>query len=380
VDSGDYLIQVAAPSADKSPEDVPAPSRRRSGARLTGVHVVRHGQAPAAAGGLTFSFAGSDEAADLQRFRYRLDGLDPVWIETAGRSARYPLLRPGPYRFEVQAATGMGAWSAPAGLSFTVFAPPWWRHPPVLAGLGLLGISLAVSLLTAGRARRLLQVERLRAVIAADLHDRLGAGLTDIAILSEVARRRASDLPELARIASTARELVDGMGDIVWLVHPRRDALHELFLRLKDGYAELFALQGALLTVGDLSALEKARLPMPYRQDLHLLFKEALRNALRHSGCRHAELSVRLRGRHLEVVLRDDGRGFNPEQPGDNGEGLEAMRCRAARLGGRLGIESGSEGTVVCFAGKVPGRGHLASPQLPAPAAGSLFSGTLKPR
>jgi signal transduction histidine kinase len=214
-------------------------------------------------------------------------------------------------------------------------------------------MALLVSLATTVRTRRLLQIERLRGAIAADLHDQVGAGLTDIAILSAVATRKAGDLPELLRIATTARELVDGMGDLVWLINPRRDALDEIFLRLKDSYAELFAHNGAQLEiVEDLSRLAGARLPMAWRQNLHLLFKEALRNALRHSGCQRAELSVALRGRRLEVMLRDDGRGFDSECR--HGEGLDIMRRRARNLGGHLTIDASQEGTTVCFAGRIP--------------------------
>jgi signal transduction histidine kinase len=287
------------------------------------------------------------------KFRYKLSGLNSEWIETDQRSAHYPGLQAGDYRFEVQAVNDAGLWSPPVGLSFSVLPPPLWRRYPwlpfVLAGVGTV---LMGSLYSSVRTRRLLQMERLRASIAANLHDRMGAGLTDIAILSEVAARKTGGLPELARVAATARELVDGMGDIVWLVNPQRDSLYELFLRLKDAYAELFAHAGAQLIVGDLSPFEGARLPMAYRQDLHLLFQEALRNALRHSGCRRAELSVTLQGRYLDVELRDDGRGFDPECR--RGEGLETMRRRAERLGGRLRIESSAEGTVVGFVGRIP--------------------------
>lgn len=335
--------------------------RRRPRARLTRVHVSRN-RPPASKQGvkpsgqdrkdLTISFTGTgiDPLAESPKFRYRLDGRDSEWIETDRRSVRYSNLQPGDYRFEVQAVNGSGLWSEPAGLSVR-FRPPWWRQPYWMLGLTVVGISLAWGV-SAARARRLLQVERLRASIAANLHDQIGAGLTDIAILSEVAARKTGDLPELARVAATARELVDGMGDIVWLVNPRRDSLYELFLRLKDAYAELFAHAGAELHVGDLSPFEGARLPMAYRQDLHLLFQEALRNALRHSGCRRARLSVTLHGRHLEVELRDDGHGFDPETRG--GEGLETMHRRAERLGGRLHIDSSPEGTVVRFVGRIP--------------------------
>lgn len=378
LDATPYLLEPmgTAREEDAVPGDTagttvqPAPPRerprRRPRARLTRLHVSRD-RHPAAKGGvkpadqerkdLTISFTGIDPGIDHQarstKFRYKLIGLNSEWIETDGRSAQYSDLKTGHYRFEVQAVNDAGLWTEPARLSFTVLPPPWWRREPwlvfVLAGAGIV---LTGSLYSAVRTRRLLQMERLRASIAANLHDQLGAGLTDIAILSEVAARKTADLPELARVAATARELVDGMGDIVWLVNPRRDSLYELFLRLKDAYAELFAHAGAQLHVGDLTPFEGARLPMAYRQDLHLLFQEALRNALRHSGCRRAELSVTLRGRHLEAELRDDGRGFDPECR--SGEGLETMRRRAERLGGRLTIDSSPKGTVVRFVGRIP--------------------------
>lgn len=303
--------------------------------------------------GLTFSFAGVDPKACVTRFRYRLNGLNQDWIETDQRSIHYPSLQPGDYRFEVAAVNDAGSWGEPVGQSFSYLPYPWWRHPGSLLLLASTGVVLAGSLYSSGRSRRLLEVERLRASIAADLHDQVGAGLTDIAILSEVAGRKAGDLPELARIAATARDLVDGIGDIVWLVNPQRDSLYELFLRLKDSYADLFAYNGALLEVGDLSPFEEVHLPMEYRQDLHLLFKEALCNALRHSGCRRAELSVSLQGGRLEVSLRDDGRGFGPERRNGDGEGLETMRRRAGRLRGSLTIDSSPEGTVVRFVGVV---------------------------
>ena len=346
VDNGPFQFQVNASGA-KAPDP---PPRRRPRVRLTGLRVSREGKASE---GLTFSFAGIDPAICSKGFRYlfqyRLNGLEPDWRETRHCSVSYGNLQPGPYRFEVKAVDGAGRWSEPAGVSFAVL-PPWWRQPLRVAGAALAGIALAGAIFAA-RSRRLLQAERLRATIAADLHDQMGAGLTDIAILSEVAARKAGGLPELDRVAATARELVDGMGDIVWLVNPRRDSLYELFLRLKDTCAELFAHADAQLDVDDLSPLEGVRLSLACRQDLHLLFREALRNALRHSGCRRAELTVTRRGRRLEAVLRDDGHGFDPEGH-HAGQGLETMRRRAERLGGRLTIDSSPEGTIVRFTGR----------------------------
>jgi|SRR6185312_3954380 len=363
VDNGPFHLRVNARSARISRDSVRERQGRPLGARLTGVHVFQNRQplpAPETAApvskdqnGFTFSFKRIDLGARDRRFSYQLKGWDPDWIETRRCLASYPDLQPGkPYHFEVRAMNKAGLWSEPTGVTLQVIAP-WWRRFDGL-GLAAAGLILAMGLFAAARARRLLHVERLRTAIAADLHDQVGAGLTDIAILSEVAALKTGDLPELSRVAATARELVDGLGDIVWLVNPRQDSLYELFLRLKDSYAELFAHAGAQLEVGDLSPFEGARLPMTYRQDLHLLFKEALRNALRHSGCHQAGLTVNLHRRHLEVELRDDGRGFDSAQRNGSGEGLESMRRRAVRLGGKLAIDTSSEGTVVRFVGKLP--------------------------
>ncbi len=364
VDNGLFRFRVNAGPAFIPPDPARDRAHPQPRARLTGIRIFQERHSPPAEeaakpsaqkrSGLIFSFRGMDLGAHSSRFRYRLTGMDTDWLETNRCSVHYKDLPPGPYRFEVRAVSGPGRWSEPAGFSLTVLDPPLWRQPAFLLGLATAGLVLAGSLYAMARARRLLHVERLRSSIAADLHDQVGAGLTDIAILSEVAARKAGDLPELDRVAATARELVDGMGDIVWLVNPRHDSLYELFLHLKDSYAELFSYAGAQLEVGDLSLFEGARLPMPYRQDLHLLFKEALRNALRHSGCRRAELSVSLNRRHLEIELRDDGQGFDPERRNGGGEGMETMRRRAERLGGHLTIDSSPRGTAVRFAGSLP--------------------------
>ena len=300
------------------------------------------------------AFAGIEHAAPHRlRYRYRLAGLDRGWTETDRGSVQYTNLDPGQYRFEVQAASGTGPWSAPAALPFAIQSPIWRRWWFVL--LAALALGSAVASVLALRVRQLLALERLRTAIAADLHDHIGAGLTEIAILSEiVAHRTGGAAPEMGKVADTARQLLDKMNEIVWLVNPRRDSLHDLFVRLKDSYSELFSHAGVLFRATNLSLFERVRLPMSYRENLYLIFKEALNNSLRHSGCQEIELSVALQGRRLEVVLRDDGRGFDAVE-GRRGNGLDNMKSRAERIGGRLSIEAGQgAGTAIRFVGALP--------------------------
>ena len=304
-----------------------------------------------------FAFGGIDHAAPHRvRYRYRLAGLDRGWTETDRGSIQYTNLDPGRYRFQVQAASGTGPWSAAADLPFAIGAPIWRRWWFLL--LAALALGSAVALVLALRVKQLLALERLRTAIAADLHDHIGAGLTEIAILSEIVAQRnpTGAPPELGRVADTARQLLDKMNEIVWLVNPRRDSVHDLFLRLKDSYSELFSHAGVLFRTSNLTLFERVRLPMSYRENLYLIFKEALNNSLRHSGCQEIELSVALQGRRLEVVLKDDGRGFEPG-PGDHrrGNGLENMKSRAERIGGRLSIDaSRGGGTAIRFVGALP--------------------------
>lgn len=299
-----------------------------------------------------FSYTGIDFASPGKvRYRHRLSGLDQDWSAgTDQRQVQYTNLAPGSYRFEVQAAGEKGAWSQAAALPFVIRSPRWWQRPAWTLSLSALTLVMAGAVVSAYRVRQLLAYERLRTRLAADLHDDVGAGLTEIAILSDAH-------PELAHAGETARRLVDRMNDLVWLVNPRRDSLRELVVRLKSSYGETFAQTGIDFRAGDLSSLEDARLSMPCRESLYALLQEALRNALRHSGAGRVRLDAALRGRRLEVTVRDDGRGFDPVAAAE-GEGLRNMRRRAAAIGGRLEIESASgRGTVVRFTGPVHGKG-----------------------
>jgi signal transduction histidine kinase len=88
------------------------------------------------------------------------------------------------------------------------------------------------------RIRQLLAIERLRARIVADLHDNIGAGLTEISILSEVGAKQSGRHPpngeaeHFGKIGNISRALVDRMNDIVWLVNPKRDSLYDLIQHL----------------------------------------------------------------------------------------------------------------------------------------------------
>ena len=195
------------------------------------------------------------------------------------------------------------------------------------------------------RVRHLLAIEKLRTKIAADLHDDIGAGLTEISIMSEVIAQKLPDdqrgpvESELGGITTASRQLVNGMSDIVWLVNPRRDSLHDLIARLGDVYNETLRSTSISLKVRNVESLKSFRLDMERRQHVFLIFKEAINNAIKYGECSEITLDVSTAGGRIEIRLADNGQGFDPAAV-SSGNGLANMRERAAKINARVEIDS----------------------------------------
>jgi signal transduction histidine kinase/ligand-binding sensor domain-containing protein len=282
------------------------------------------------------------------RYQYKLEGGVGDWSPpSAERTVTLANLGPGSYRFLVRAVDADGVVSPePAEVAFTV-ATPLWRRWWFLAFAAAF-VVLAAYGAYRYRVRRLLEIERVRTRIATDLHDDIGANLSRIAVLSEVARNdRAGNgggtSDQLASIADISRESVAAMSDIVWAINPKKDSLDDMVSRMRRFAGEAFAARGVDVEFRGPEHERGLRLDHETRRELFLVFKEAVTNAVRHSGCARAEVELRVDGRRLVLAISDDGRGFDPSAPSE-GNGLESMRRRAAALGGTLDFDSGAAG------------------------------------
>lgn len=305
-----------------------------------------------------FDFAGIHlGGASEVGFRYRMKGIDRDWVISDQDNVQYTALPPSAYEFTVQAKDAWNRWGEPATIRFRI-TPPFWRTWwfTILAGFFVVGV---IALILWQRFRQILALERLRTRIAADLHDDIGAGLTEISILGEVAGsrlvpdQREAVSGELDRIGEVARSLTLGMSDIVWLVRPRNDTTDELLTRLVDHFRPLLQAVGAQLTRKGSPRALRLRLTMEERQHLLRLCKEALHNALKYSQARNVELVVIRRGRHAIIKVCDDGVGFDPETV-TRGHGSQTMRQRAEKMGAILEIQSEpGAGTAVLISWRV---------------------------
>ena len=195
-----------------------------------------------------FSFA----PAERMRYQHKLEGADDAWSAPAAeRTVTYANLAPGSYRFLVRAVNADGvASSAPAVVPFRI-SPPLWARWWFATGLLLL---FGAGVYTVARAvyLRKLELERVRTRIASDLHDDIGASLTRISMLSEVARRQnggsdSDTAHRLTQIAEDARGVIDSMSDIVWAIDPRRDDLASVFERVRSFASDMLGRDGRAL-------------------------------------------------------------------------------------------------------------------------------------
>ncbi|MCB9205864.1 MAG: hypothetical protein H6612_12390 [Ignavibacteriales bacterium] len=306
---------------------------------------------------LRFNYTGINlSAPEKIKYKFRLSGLDNNWIETQETFSNYTNLDDGNYTFEVKAGNEWGYWSEPASLSF-VISPAWWETWWFYL-LSTASIILFIAFLVSYRYRNLLAVEKIRTKISTDLHDSIGAGLSEINILSELLNSNPNNKIEdykkgVSNISVTARSLVGNMSDIVWLVNPSKDSLKDLLLRLPESYFEIFNQADISFEIKNIDKLNDIRLPMEFRQHLFLIFKEAINNSLKYSNCSNLVLEVIQNGRNFIIKLVDDGIGFDLSNH-KSGNGLLNMKERAEKIGGNLQIDSEiNEGTTIQFSGNI---------------------------
>jgi signal transduction histidine kinase len=212
------------------------------------------------------------------------------------------------------------------------------------------------------RAEQAHALERERGRIAQDLHDELGAALTQISLLSGLLRAD-KDNPALvtahaAKLADSADQSVRALEEIVWAVRPGSDTLQSLVDYITHFASDLFA-GNAIRCRLDLPVDLPARaLPPDVRHNIFLIVKEALTNVLKHAGGSVVHLQIKTDAEQLKIIIADDGKGYMVGAIATDGEnnGLENMRRRATAVGGQLEVTSKpGKGTRVAFKVNLPG-------------------------
>ncbi len=216
----------------------------------------------------------------------------------------------------------------------------------ICAGAVVFCLWLLTQLSAQAKAQKFLQVERAR--IARDIHDDLGAQLTQLLLLGEVAQREqpedSSARGQFTQICAGARELAHAMDEVVWAVNSRRDTVRD-FTTYVCKYAQIFLSATNLRCRLDVEPeMPATTFDLPVRRNLFLAVKEALNNAAKHSQADELYLRIFRHERRLSVIVEDNGRGFDPAQAGAGRNGLLNMMQRMDEIGGTCEVSSQPDG------------------------------------
>jgi hypothetical protein len=281
-------------------------------------------------------------APQRNQYAYMMEGWDKGWnFPKTGRQATYTNLEPGKYVFRVRGSNNDGVWNS-SGISFPVIIlPPYWQT----WWFRLLLVAIIASglyYIHKYRVLKILELEKMRVRIASDLHDDIGSTLTRIVVQSEMIQStdRADMVKSTAgQIALASREVIATLSDIVWSIDARNDTVGNLVDRMRDFATDVLTPRQITFDFKEHGLDMQRRIPVEIRQNLYLIYKEAINNIAKHSKGRHVFASCMNAGGQCIMTISDDGVGLNGEE-NNHGHGLRNMNMRAGRINGTLEVRN----------------------------------------
>jgi signal transduction histidine kinase/ligand-binding sensor domain-containing protein len=290
---------------------------------------------------------------------YRLDGFDSDWVDAANASiATYPRLRPGRYTFHVRAGIGAVEEEFVADQIDLRVPALWWQTPwfSALAATAVIGFAIGVARVWSTRRlrRRLRDVERERAVerersrIAQNIHDDLGASLTQISLLTQAAVADATP-QRLNRIYEATRDITRSLDEIVWAVNPQHDTCESFAEYLASNAQRFLQSAGIRCRLEFPDQLPPTPISSQLRHHLFLCCREAMNNVVKHADATAVTLRLDASADGIRIEISDDGRGMpgqaaNGRTARGSGNGLANMRQRMADVGGRFELCGNGDG------------------------------------
>ena len=310
----------------------------------------------------SLNFSAPKHAQLAARFKYQLEGRDKKPTDAGDeRVAHFSKLLPGEYVFRVTACNEDGFWNETGATIAITVEPPFWQTRSFLftatvVFLGALaGIIYLVSTAKLKRQLRVAQqkelIEHERARIARDLHDQLGANLTQVTLLGEMAEAD-KDLPgeveqHAQQICATARETTRSLDEIVWAVNPSNDTLESLANYACKYAQDYFALAGVSYRAELPTHIPPTPILPEVRHNVFLAFKEAVNNVVKHAHATEARVKLQLEPGQFILSVTDNGRGLGDLSKKQLRNGLKNMRRRLADVRGKFGITPGENGGTV---------------------------------
>lgn len=283
-----------------------------------------------------FTFVSPNGKDVNAKYYYKLDGYKDEWMEApADKTIHFTSLAPGSYTFEVKAKSGNGKWTSDVSAIDFYISPPWYQQwwAYVLYTLAASGVAYTFYRY---RVNELLKYQFLRTKISSDLHDDVGTILGSIAMEAEMLAYDSDPVraPLLQRLSDLSREAMGRMRDTVWAIDSRKDNLEFLTDRMKDYLAETLSRSAFSYTWEDTSGMQGTHISPDVRQNVYLIFKEAINNVLRHSNGNIVIVSLTKEKSGFTVKIRDNGTMHKIKA--GSGQGMSNMKMRAEMINAHL--------------------------------------------
>lgn len=279
-------------------------------------------------------------------YKYQLAGYHPGWQTLVGKGVlRFEGIPPGHYTLLLKGADANLVWSEetlsiPVIIDQIFYKQTWFI---VLIAMGILGLGFYVFRM---RLHQITKINKIRLDLANDLHDEVGGNLTYLQMLLSSLRGKSGLDRELESGLKTVQETSAVLRDVVWAIDTDKHDLKDFVERVHDTLFEMLTDTRFTYQFDRSQIRNNIQLDPTIKQNMFLIFKEAIHNVVKHSKGDAVQVYLALRGRNLVLSVRDNG-PCQSSPSGTRGQGLKSMSTRARKMNAALNIDFSEAGCYV---------------------------------
>jgi hypothetical protein len=279
--------------------------------------------------------------------RYKLEGINNNWqYAPANYTIRYDGLAPGKYTLVMQASNATNEFNGPVKTISVQITPPFWKTWWFIF-MVVVSIAIAINALFQFRLKQKMQVLKVRQKLHRDLHDDVGATLSSVKVYSEILQNNLNNPLITELIKNNAAEMIDKLEVIAWATNPQHDTFKSFKELMFKHASPLCYAKNIDLNIQCDGMNENMVMPGDIRQNLFLIFKEAINNTIKYSDASQCNVQTFIRDHKFYFEIKDNGNGFSGTIKG-NGTGWKNMQKRVKELNGKITIASEpGKGTII---------------------------------
>ncbi len=276
-------------------------------------------------------------------YSYKFEGLDENWIDIGNRNfIDFTALNPGDYKLLIRAAGSNGIWNNKI-IRINIFVSQVFYKAPWFIIMNFIIVIFIFYGIYLYRIRELKAISNIRLKIASDLHDDVGSVLTSISMQAEL--MNISDANQRIalsnQILQACRNAVANMRDVIWSIDSRNDNMQNLLDHMKGHLNNMFEYGTTNYTFVYDEQIIYESINVNERQNIYLIFKEAINNILKHSNGTEVKIKLQKKKDELFLSIKDNGTKLEKTE-NKVGAGLQNMKMRAARINAELNYNTNS--------------------------------------